>query len=98
MLGCIVLNVLDKLGRVDNFDVIGEADDEAANAAIIGDEGIKEPVGIVHLKDLVLSKGVLLDEQAVSHHAQAKLNTMTVVAGHAEYIDEATAMRVAMFP
>lgn len=62
MLVCVVLDVLYKLRCVDDFDVVGEADDEAANAAIVGDEGIKEPVRIIHLKDLILCKGVLLYE------------------------------------
>ena len=93
-----VFDVLDEFGSVDDFDVIGEADDETANAAIVGDKSIKEPVRIIHLKDLIFSKGVLLNEQAVRHHAQAKANAIAVVAGHAEDIDETFAVGMAVLP
>ena len=93
-----VFDVLDEFGGVDDFDVVGEADDEAANATIVGDEGVKNPMGAIRLKDIILGHGVLLDEQAVSPHAQAKLDTVTVEACHAERVNKAFAMRVAVFP
>ena len=96
--GCEVLDVFDEFGGVDDFDVIGKADDETANATIVGDEGIEEPMRSVDLKDFVFGKRVLLDEEAVGHDTQAKTDAQAVVACHAEDIDEAFAMRVAVLP
>lgn len=98
MLVCIVMNVFDKLGRVDDFDVVGEADDETAHAVIVGDKGIEKPMGFVNFEDVVLSEGVFLDEQTVCHHAQAKTDAIAVVAGHAEDIDETFAVGMAVLP
>ena len=42
-----VFDVLDEFGGVDDFDVVGEADDEAANAVEVGDEGVKHPMGAI---------------------------------------------------
>lgn len=96
--GCEVLDVFDEFGGVDDFDVIGEADDETANATIVGDEGVEEPMCSVDLKDFVFGKRVLLDEEAVGHDTQAKTDAEAVVTCHAEDIDEAFAMRVAILP
>ena len=96
--GCEVLDVFDEFGGVDDFDVIGEADDETANATIVGDKGIEEPMRSVDLKDLILGKWVLLDKEAVGHDTQAKTDAEAVVACHAEDIDEAFAMRMAVLP
>lgn len=93
-----VFDVLDELGGVDDVDVIGEADDEATDTAIVGDEGIEEPMRFVHLEDVVLSHGELLDEEAVGPHSQAQPDTIAFVARHAEDIDEALTMRMAMLP
>lgn len=96
--GCEVMDVFDEFGGVDDFDVIGEADDKTANATIVGDEGVKEPMRSVDLKDLIFGKWVLLDEEAVGHDTQAKTDAEAVVACHAEDIDESFAMRVAILP
>lgn len=98
MFGCEVLDVFDEFGSVDDFDVIGKADDETANATIVGDEGVKEPMRSIDFKDLILGKWVLLDEEAVGHDTQAKTDAEAVVACHAEDIDKAFAMRVAILP
>lgn len=96
--GCEVLDVFDEFGGVDDFDVIRKADDETANATIVGNKGVEEPMRSVDLKDLILGKWVLLDEEAVGHDTQAKTDAEAVVACHAEDIDEAFAMRVAVLP
>lgn len=96
--GCEVLDVFDEFGGVDDFDVIGKADDETANATIVSHKGIEEPMRSVDLKDFVFGKRVLLDEEAVGHDTQAKTDAQAVIACHAEDIDEAFAMRVAILP
>lgn len=96
--GCEVLDVFDEFGGVDDFDVIGEADDETANATIVGDKGVEEPMCSVDLKDLIFGKWVLLDEEAVGHDAHAETDTVAVETGHAERIDKASAMGMAELP
>ena len=96
--GCEVLDVFDEFGGVDDFDVIGEADDETTNATIVSHKGIEEPMCFVDFKDFVFGKRILLEEEAVGHDTQAKTDAEAVVACHAEDIDEAFTMRVAILP
>ena len=93
-----VFDVLDELRGVDDVDVIGEADDKTTDTAIVGNESIEEPMCFVHLEDFILSHRILLNEQAVRPHAQAKTDTIVVVACHAKDIDKAFAMGMAMLP
>ena len=98
MLLSVFTNILDQPGAVDDFDIVGQADDEATHTAIVGHEGIEKPMGAIDLVDLGLSHGILLDEEAVGHDAHAETDTVAVETGHAERIDKAAAMGMAELP
>ena len=98
MLLSIFPNILDQPGAIDDFDIVGHANDEAAHAAIVGHEGIEEPMGAIDLGDFGLRHGILLDEEAVGHDAHAETDTVAVETGHAEHIDKAAAMGMAELP
>ena len=77
---------------------MGDADGEAADAVEAGDVGVEDPVGLVERGDIEFSEGVLLDEEVVGHHPEAETDTDAVVACHAEDVDEAFAVGVAVLP
>ena len=58
MFGSVVFDVLDEFGGFDYLDVVGEADDEAGDAAKVGDWGVEKPMIIVVDEDMAFGQGV----------------------------------------
>ena len=60
VLGSVVFDVLDEFLGFDDLDVVGEADDEAGDAAKVGDWRVEKPMIIVVEEDVAFGQGVFL--------------------------------------
>ena len=56
--GSVVFDVLDEFLGFDDLDVVGEADDEAGDAAKVGDWGVEEPMLIIVEVDMLFGQWV----------------------------------------
>lgn len=82
------MDILLKFGGED-ADVVQKAEGEAADANIVADLGIQEPMSLVNLRHIARGERVLLHQEVMGHNAQFELHPPLLEARDAEDVDVA---------